>query len=111
MDTCLRNGVKNNKWQKAPVPASYVLEATAAGAKPKQPKRPGRKPDPTKAPKPQPEPVAEVGEAIAPVPATEATTVKLKPAITKAKASKKAVRHKQSETELLEILQRAGIPV
>lgn len=31
MDTCLRNGVKSNRWQKAPVAASYVLEA--AGAK------------------------------------------------------------------------------
>jgi hypothetical protein len=41
MDTCLRNGVKTNRWQKAPIPASYLLEAKDAGAKPKNP---GRKP-------------------------------------------------------------------
>jgi hypothetical protein len=40
IDTCLRNGVKSNKWKKAPVAASYVLEAKAVAAKPK----PGRKP-------------------------------------------------------------------
>jgi hypothetical protein len=109
MDTLLRNGVKNNKWKKAPVPASYVLEATAAGAKPK---RPGRKPDPTKEPKPkpQPEPVAEVMEAKAP-----AKVVKLKPgrkpAIAKAKTSQKTGRPKRTELELVALLRKADIQV
>ena len=42
MDTALRRGVKDQKWQKASVPASYVLDITAeapvaetTGAKPK----------------------------------------------------------------------------
>jgi hypothetical protein len=47
MDTSLRNGVKANKWKKAPVPASYVLEANTpaptAKAKAAKPKS-GRKP-------------------------------------------------------------------
>jgi hypothetical protein len=45
--TALLTGVKDGKWQKAAVPSSYYLGDTAAGAKPK---RPGRKPDPTKEP-------------------------------------------------------------
>jgi hypothetical protein len=108
MDTCLRNGVKNNKWKKAPVPASYVLEATAAaGAKPK---RPGRKPDPKKEPKPkpQPEPVAEVAPASA-----SASAAKLKPgrkpAVGKAEASQKVARSKRTELELVALLKRADI--
>jgi hypothetical protein len=93
MDTCLRNGVKNNKWEKAPVPASYVLEATAARAKPK---RPGRKPDPTKEPKPkpQPEPVAKVEAAKAQTTAAKAKAAKpkpgRKPAVSRAKAPARA---------------------
>jgi hypothetical protein len=110
MDTCLRNGVKANKWKKAPVLASYVLEATAAGAKPK---RPGRKPDPSKEPKSQPEPVAEAAKAPDPAeaPATKAKAAKpepgSKPAVGKAKASKS----KRTKAELLEILQKADIQV
>jgi hypothetical protein len=42
MDTALRTGVKDQKWQKASVPASYVM-ATASKAKAAKPK-PGRKP-------------------------------------------------------------------
>jgi hypothetical protein len=79
MDTSLRNGVKANKWKKAPVPASYVLEAIASAptakataAKPK----PGRK-----------------------------------PAIAKAKESKKTTRPKRTEAELVEALQKADIQV
>jgi hypothetical protein len=105
MDTLLRNGVKNNKWKKAPVPASYVLEATAAGAKPK---RPGRKPDPTK--KPKPEPVAEVAPASA-----SAKVAKLKPgrkpAVGKAKASQKVARSNKTELELVALLRKADIQV
>jgi hypothetical protein len=114
MDTCLRNGVKNNKWKKAPVPASYVLEATAAaGAKPK---RPGRKPDPTKEPKPkpQPEPVAEVQAAKAQASA-KASAAKLKPgrkpAVGKAEASQKTGRSKRTELELVALLRKADIQV
>jgi hypothetical protein len=109
MDTLLRNGVKNSKWKKAPVPASYVLEATAAGAKPK---RPGRKPDPTKEPKPkpQPEPVAEVEAAKA-----QAKAAKLKPGrkptVGKAKASQKVARSKKTELELVALLRKADIQV
>jgi hypothetical protein len=109
MDTLLRNGVKNNKWKKAPVAASYVLEATAAGAKPK---RPGRKPEPTKEPKPKPkpEPVAEVAPASA-----KASAAKLKPgrkpAIAKAKASQKVARSKKTELELVALLRKADIQV
>jgi hypothetical protein len=107
MDTLLRNGVKNNKWKKAPVPASYVLEATAAGAKPK---RPGRKSEPTKEPKPkpQPEPVAEVAPAKA-----KAAKPKpgRKPAVGKAKASQKVARSKKTELELVALLRKADIQV
>jgi hypothetical protein len=114
MDTCLRNGVKNSKWKKAPVAASYVLEAKAAGAKPRSP---GRKPDPSK--EPQPQPVAEVVEAKAThqeyAPATEATAAKpksgQKSAIAKAKTSQKKVRPKHSELELVALLKKADIQV
>jgi hypothetical protein len=109
MDTCLRNGVKNNKWKKAPVPASYVLEATAAGAKPK---RPGRKPDPTKEPKPkpQPEPVANVAPASAKASAAKAKAGR-KPAVGKAKTSQKVARSKKTELELVALLRKADIQV
>jgi hypothetical protein len=109
MDTLLRNGVKNNKWKKAPVPASYVLEATAAGAKPK---RPGRKPDPTKEPKPkpQPEPVAEVEAAKAQAKAAKPKSGR-KPAIGKANASQKVARSKKTELELVALLRKADIQV
>jgi hypothetical protein len=95
MDTLLRNGVKNNKWKKAPVAASYVLEATAAGAKPK---RPGRKPDPSKEPKP--EPVAEVASAPAkakaakPKPGRKPAAKTQTPAKAKAPAKARAPRKK-----------------
>jgi hypothetical protein len=105
MDTCLRNGVKKNKWKKAPVPASYVLEATAAGAKPK---RPGRKPDPSKEPKP--EPVAEVAPASAKASAAKPKPGR-KPAIGKAKASQKVARSKKTELELVALLRKADIQV
>jgi hypothetical protein len=104
MDTCLRNGVKVHKWKKAPVAARYVLESAAAG----KPKRPGRKPEPTKEPKPQPEPVAEAVEAIAPVESrTAKPTLGRKPAIAKAKTSRKPARPKRSEVELMALLSKA----
>jgi hypothetical protein len=82
--TALLTGVKDGKWQKASVPSSYFLGDTAAGAKPK---RPGRKPDPTKEPKP--EPVAEVAPASA---STKAAKLKpgRKPVVTRAKAPTRA---------------------
>ncbi len=110
IDTSLRNGVKANKWKKAPVPASYVLEATAAGAKPK---RPGRKPDPKK--EPQPEPVAEVAIIPAQAPVAQAKVAKpepgRKPAVGKAKASQKVARSKKTELELVALLRKADIQV
>jgi hypothetical protein len=105
MDTCLRNGVKANKWKKAPVPASYVLEAPAASAKPK---RPGRKPDPSKEPKP--EPVAEVASAPAKAKAAKLKSGR-KPAVGKAKASQKVARSKKTELELVALLRKADIQV
>jgi hypothetical protein len=52
IETSLRNGVKTNKWKKASVPASYVLEAItpapAANAKVAKPKL-GREPAVAKA--------------------------------------------------------------
>jgi hypothetical protein len=38
MDACLRNGMKIYKWKKAPVAASYVLEASATKANAVEPK-------------------------------------------------------------------------
>jgi hypothetical protein len=109
MDTCLRNGVKVHKWKKAPVPASYVLEATAVGAKPK---RLGRKPEPTKEPKPkpQPEPVAEVTPASAKAKAAKPKLGR-KPAIGKAKTSQKVARSNKTELELVALLRKADIQV
>jgi len=49
--TALLTGVKDEKWQKAAAPSSYSIKAPAASAKPK---RPGRKPEPSKEPKPEP---------------------------------------------------------
>jgi hypothetical protein len=90
MDTSLRNGVKANKWKKAPVPASYVLEAIASapaakatGAKPKSERKPA-------------EAKAKPGR---------------KPAIAKAKTSQKAARSKKTEQELVAILRKADIQV
>jgi hypothetical protein len=113
MDTCLRNGVKAHRWKKAPIAASYVLEAVAVG----KPNRPGRKPDPTKEPKP--EPVAEVVGAIAAAPAkpaaTKAKAAKPKPAPkpvgANAKTSKQTARPKRSEVELVALLRKADIQV
>jgi hypothetical protein len=104
IDASLRNGVKANKWKKAPVPASYVLEAEA-GAKPK---RPGRKPDPK--PKPQPEPVAQVEASSAKASAAKAKPGR-KPALAKAKTSQKAARSKKTELELVALLRKADIQV
>ena len=67
--TALLTGVKDGKWQKAFEPSSYFIKAPAASAKPK---RPGRKPEPSKEPKP--EPVAEA-------------SVETKPATTKQRSS------------------------
>ncbi len=104
--TALLTGVKDEKWQKAFEPSSYFIKTTAAGAKPK---RPGRKPDPSKEPKP--EPVAEVTKA----PATKAKAAKPKlgreSAITKAKASQRKARSKPSELELVALLRKADIKV
>jgi hypothetical protein len=66
--TALLTGVKDGKWKKAFEPSSYFIKAPATAAKPK---RPGRKPEPSKEPKP--EPVAEAGDAIA---ETKPTTTK-----------------------------------
>jgi hypothetical protein len=109
MDTLLRNGVKSNKWKKAPVPASYVLEAEAVAAKPK---RPGRKPEPTKEPKlkPQPEPLAEVASASALAKAAKPQPGR-KPAGGRAKASQKVARSKKTELELVALLRKADIQV
>jgi hypothetical protein len=107
--TALLTGVRDGKWQKASVPSSYFIKTIAAGAKPK---RPGRKPEPTKEPKPkpQPEPVAEVAPASA-----KAKAAKLKPgrkpAIGKAKASQKVARSKKTELELVALLRKADIQV
>jgi hypothetical protein len=97
--TALLTGVKDEKWQKASVPSSYFLGDTAAGAKPK---RPGRKPDPTK--DPQPEPVAEVAIAPAfdkapaakakPKPARKPAVKTQTPAKAKAPAKARAPRKK-----------------
>jgi hypothetical protein len=90
IDTSLRNGVKANKWKKAPVPASYVLEAIAStpaaeatGAKPK----PERKPS-----------VAKVKPG-------------RKPAIAKTNASQRKARSKKTELELVALLRKADIQV
>jgi hypothetical protein len=90
IDTSLRNGVKANKWKKAPVPASYVLEAIASAsaakataAKPKS----GRKPA-----------VAEAKPG-------------RKLAIAKANASQKVAQSKKTELELVALLRKADIQV
>jgi hypothetical protein len=92
IDTSLRNGVKANKWKKAPVPASYVLEAIAStpaakatAAKPKS----GCKP-------------------AAPAQAKAATTTKAK-APAKAKASRKKTAPTQKE--LLDALREGGVEI
>jgi hypothetical protein len=107
--TALLTGVKDGKWQKASVPSSYFIKATAAGAKPK---RPGRKPDPTKEPKPkpQPEPVAEVAPTSA-KPKVVKQKPGRKPAIAKANALQKKVRPKRTELELVALLRKADIQV
>jgi hypothetical protein len=108
--TALLTGVKDRKWQKASVPSSYFLGDTVTGAKPK---RPGRKPDPTKEPKP--EPVAEVEAASAQTTAAKASAAKpkpgRKPAIAKAKTSQKVARSKKTELELVALLRKADIQV
>ena len=103
MDTSLRNGVKNNRWKKAPIPASYVLEATASA----KPKRPGRKP---KEPTPQPERVAEVAPASA---SAKVAKLKLgrKSAGGNGGRSQKKARSKKTELELVELLRKADIQV
>jgi hypothetical protein len=90
IDTSLRNGVKANKWKKAPVPASYVLDAIApappakaTGAKPKSERKPA---------------VAKVKPG-------------RKPAIAKAKTSQKTARSKKTELELVALLRKADIQV
>jgi NADH dehydrogenase FAD-containing subunit len=113
--TALLTGVKDGKWQKASVPSNYLLGDTAAGAKPK---RPGRKPDPTKEPIPQPEPVAEVVDAKAPHQEYAPAPAKAKAAMPKlgresavAKASQKTARPKKTELELVALLRKADIQV
>jgi hypothetical protein len=105
--TALLTGVKDGKWQKAFEPSSYFIKAPATAAKPK---RPGRKPEPSKEPKP--EPVAEV--AIAPAKASAAKPKsERKPAIVKAKVgrSQKTARPKKTELELVALLPKADIQV
>jgi hypothetical protein len=105
--TALLTGVKDGKWQKAFEPSSYFIKAPATAAKPK---RPGRKPEPSK--EPQPEPVGEV--AIAPAKA-RAAKPKLgrEPAVAKAKGgrSQKTARSKKTELELVSLLRKADIKV
>jgi hypothetical protein len=103
--TALLTGVRDGKWQKASVPSSYFIKTTAAGAKPK---RPGRKPEPTKEPKP--EPVAEVASAPAKAKAAKLKSGR-KPAVGKAKASQKVARSKKTELELVALLRKADIQV
>jgi hypothetical protein len=94
IDTSLRNGVKANKkankWKKAPVPASYVLDAIASApaakataAKPKSARKPA---------------VAEAKPG-------------RKPVVGKAKASQKVARSKKTELELVALLRKADIQV
>ena len=99
--TALLTGVKDGKWQKASIASSYFIEAPAASAKPK---RPGRKPDPSKEPKP--EPVAEVEAAAKPKSAGAKAKAKVK-------ASQKAARskRKRSEVELVKLLKKANIDI
>jgi hypothetical protein len=73
--TALLTGVKDGKWQKAFEPSSYFIEAPAAGAKPK---RPGRKPEPSKEPKP--EPVAETSAQTKPVTTKQRSSLDVLPA-------------------------------
>jgi hypothetical protein len=107
--TALLTGVKDGKWQKAFEPSSYFIKAPAASAKPK---RPGRKPDPTKEPKPkpQPEPVAEVAPASAKAKASKLKPGR-KPAVGKAKTSQKTARSKKTELELVALLRKADIQI
>jgi hypothetical protein len=69
MDTCLRNGVKSSRWQKAPAAASYVMKTS--GTKPQRD-----------------DPMAEAAEAVAPA-ATAAKPPKSARQSATAKASKK----------------------
>ncbi|MCG9890791.1 MAG: hypothetical protein MH252_06930 [Thermosynechococcaceae cyanobacterium MS004] len=129
ISTILLNGVRDKRWQKATVPSSYFLGDTAANSKPK---RPSRKPGPSK--EPQPEPVAEAvaveSSTLEPEPETsaveeiaqsptEAPAVKAKaarkpgrkPAIAKAKPKRKPARSKQSELELVALLRKADVQI
>jgi hypothetical protein len=93
IDTSLRNGVKANKWKKAPIPASYVLDAiastpaapapTATAAKPKSERKP----------------------------AVAKTKPGRKPAIAKTNASQKKARSKKTELELVALLRKADIQI
>jgi hypothetical protein len=103
--TALLTGVRDGKWQKASVPSSYFITATVAGA---TPKRPGRKPEPTKEPKP--EPVAEVVTASAKASAAKPKPGR-KPVIAKAKTSQKVARSKKTKLELVALLRKADIQV
>jgi hypothetical protein len=90
---------------------SFFIKAPAASAKPK---RSGRKSEPSKEPKP--EPVAEVVDAITPVPyAAKAKVAKSKSArksaVAKVGRSQKAKRTKRSELELVSLLRKADIQV
>jgi hypothetical protein len=113
LNTQLHKGKSLNLWQKGTVRGTFSIGVPIPSAKPK---RPGRKPDPTK--EPQPEPVAEAAKAThqeyAPAPA-KARAAKRKsgrePAIAKANASKKPTRPKRSELELVALLRKADIQV
>ena len=129
ISTILLKGVQGKRWQKASVPSSYFLGDTAANSKPK---RPSRKPDPSKEPQPEsvaeagavesstlePEPETTAGEAIAQSP-TKAPAAKAKaarkpsrkPAIAKAKTARKRTRSKQSELELVALLRKADVQI
>jgi hypothetical protein len=108
LNTQLHKGKSLNLWQKGTVRGTFLIGSPTSSAKPK---RPGRKPDPTK--EPQPEPVAEVAIAEAPVSKARAAKPKSgrETAIAKAQASKKPARSKRSVAELLELLQKADIQV
>jgi hypothetical protein len=132
LNTQMYKGQTLKLWRKGTVRGTFLASASAPGknAQPmtkasdtivSKPKRPGRKPDPSKEQKP----VAEVMEAKAthqeyastPAQTTAATakTEKLKlerkPAAVKAKTSQKVARSKKTELELVALLRKANIQV
>ena len=98
ISTILLNGVRDKRWKKAAAPSSYFLSDTAASTKPK---RPGRKPDPSKEPRPEPVAEAEALEpsTLEPEPETEAEEAIAQSSASAPAAKTKAARPKRSEAE------------